>query len=78
MKLVTDPNLPDRDAIYARLIEAHRGLGEADSAALNARLVLILMNHVGDEQAIAEAIDLALETGGAGNGGDQAKSFPPS
>lgn len=66
MKLVTDPNLPDRDAAYARLIEAHRDLSDDQSAALNARLVLILMNHVGEPEAIAEAIDLACRTGGAG------------
>ena len=68
MTLVTDPNLPDRDAVYARIIEAHRGLSEAESAALNARLVLILTNHIGAPEVIAEAIALARRTGGAGGG----------
>ena len=76
MKLVTDPDLPDRDATYASLVGAHRSLTEAESVALNARLVLILMNHLGDAEAIAEALDLALKTGGAGGGGDRAKSSP--
>lgn len=66
MKLVTDPNLPDVDTTYARLIEAHRGLTDAESAALDARLILVLMNHIGDPEAIAEAIALARRTGGAG------------
>lgn len=64
MNLVTTPNLADGDAVYARLIKAHEGLSEADSIALNARLILILMNHIGDEAAVAEAIDLALASGG--------------
>ena len=64
MKLVTEPNLPDRDATYARLVHAHRGLSAEESAALNARLVLILVNHVGDCEAITEAIDLARRTAG--------------
>ncbi len=66
MKLLTDPNLADRDAVYARLVEAHRGLTEAESAALNARLILILTNHIGDPEVIAEAIALARRTGGPG------------
>ena len=50
---------PHGDALYARLVEAHDGLSEAQSAELNARLVLILMNAVGDPEAILAAIDLA-------------------
>jgi len=46
-------------AAYARLIALHEGLTEAESHALNARLVLILMNHVGDEAVLAEAMSLA-------------------
>ena len=44
---------------HARLIALHEGLTEAESHALNARLVLILMNHVGDEAVLAEAMSLA-------------------
>jgi len=47
------------DDVYARLVEAHDGLTEEESHALNARLVLVLMNAVGDEAAIARAIELA-------------------
>ncbi len=59
--LTTAPNLPDPDGTYAALIAAHEGLDEAASHALNARLVLILMNHVGDPKVIEEAIARARE-----------------
>ena len=49
----------DPDAAYRALIEAHRGLSDDESAALNTRLVLILANEVGDHQRLAEAIALA-------------------
>jgi Protein of unknown function (DUF2783) len=57
--LITAPNLTTPDASYAQLIAAHDGLTEAESHALNARLILILMNHVGDADTISEALILA-------------------
>jgi hypothetical protein len=62
MPLITANNLTDPDDSYARLIATHDGLTEAQSHALNARLVLILMNQVGDARTIAEALDLARAT----------------
>ncbi|MGQ0563818.1 MAG: DUF2783 domain-containing protein [Gemmobacter sp.] len=59
MPLTTTPNLPDPDGTYAALLAAHRGLTEAESHALNARLVLILCNHVGDATVLDEALALA-------------------
>lgn len=53
-------NLADADSAYAALVEAHRGLSADESAALNARLVLLLANHVGEEALIREAIAAAL------------------
>src|SRR5687768_10433779 len=47
-KLVTASRFPDPDAAYAALVEAHRGLDSEASVGLNARLVLILANHLGD------------------------------
>lgn len=47
------------DAFYEQLVAAHRGLSDADSGALNARLVLLLANHVGDAAVVAEAIAAA-------------------
>ena len=59
MSLITTPNLRDPDAAYAALLAAHKGLSEAESQALNARLVLILMNHLGNGPEFGEALDLA-------------------
>jgi hypothetical protein len=61
MNLIITPNLTDPDAAYAALLAAHKGLSEAESHALNARLVLILMNHLGDGPEFAEALRLARE-----------------
>lgn len=57
--LITTPNLETPDATYAALIAAHDGLSEAESHALNARLVLILMNQVGSAEVIQAALALA-------------------
>lgn len=59
--LITTPNLEDPDASYAALIAAHEGLSEAQSHAMNARLVLILMNQVGSHATIKAALALAQE-----------------
>jgi hypothetical protein len=48
---------------HAALVDAHRNLGDQASAALNARLVLILANHVGDLDVLREAIALAQSAG---------------
>ena len=63
MPLNTDPNLPDPDGFYAELIAAHDGLSDEDSMSLNARLVLILANHVGDRDVIREALAAARDSG---------------
>lgn len=63
MSLITTKNIDDHDGAYADLIAAHKGLNAEQSAGLNARLVLILMNHVGDRAVIREALDLARVSG---------------
>jgi Protein of unknown function (DUF2783) len=65
MPLQRNPNLADADAIYNAIIDAHRGLSEAESAALNARLVLLLANHIGEEAVIREAVQIASRAKGA-------------
>lgn len=67
--LVTLPNLTDPDATYARLVSTHDGLTKAQSHALNARLILILMNHIGDHAVLAQALDLARDPSGAAKQG---------
>jgi hypothetical protein len=59
MDLNTKPNLRDPDGLYAELISAHEGLSDDDSAALNAKLVLLLMNHIGDREVISQALSAA-------------------
>jgi hypothetical protein len=66
-RLLTDNRFANPDAAYTAIIDAHRGLGEAESGELNARLVLILANHIGDAEVLAEA--LALARGGLGSDG---------
>jgi hypothetical protein len=61
-KLETESRLPDPDVAYRALIEAHRGLSDEESAALNTRLVLILANHIADMDVLAQAISLAAAT----------------
>jgi hypothetical protein len=58
-RLETQNRFADADAAYRLIAQAHRGLDAAQSAALNARLVLILANHIGDEQVLREALALA-------------------
>ena len=53
------PNLTHPDDFYAALIAAHDGLDDDDSAALNARLILILANHIGDQQVLMDALERA-------------------
>lgn len=72
MPLTTTPNfhrlkLPVRhahengDAFYAALVKAHAGLTDEQSTQLNARLALLLANHVGDMAVLDEAIATARE-----------------
>lgn len=55
-KLATESRFATPDAAYTAIIEAHRGLDDAASAELNARLVLILANHIGDADVLLEAL----------------------
>ena len=65
--LITHPNIADPDGVYARLIAWHEGRPEAESHRLNAALILILANHIGDPRIIEQAMALA-ETNGSPTG----------
>ena len=52
-------NLSAPDDVYDMLIRAHEGKSKEESDAFNARLILVLMNHIGDEAVIAEALKIA-------------------
>lgn len=54
-----EPRLADPDGFYAALMQAHRGLDPEASRRFDARLVLLLANHIGDATVLAEALALA-------------------
>lgn len=70
--LNTDPNLVHPDDLYEALVRLHDGRSREESEAINARLVLLLANHVGDGDVLAEAIaaarDVSLPTAGDSRG----------
>lgn len=47
------------DDFYESLIETHRDLSEEQSAVVNAKLVLLLANHIGDIAVLREAMSIA-------------------
>lgn len=57
--LNTQPNLQACDDFYEALIAAHQGLSTPESHAMNARLVLLLANHIGDQTTLQHALQLA-------------------
>ena len=57
--LNTEPNLASPDDFYEQLIGAHRGLSAGQSALVNAKLVLLLANHIGDPDVLAQALAAA-------------------
>ena len=59
MQLILTPNIPDPDGFYEELLKAHAGLDKADSDALNARLILVLANHIGDRDVLRAALAAA-------------------
>jgi hypothetical protein len=63
--LNTEPGLKAPDDFYQELIDAHRDLTDEESALLNARLILLLANHVGDPTVLREALAAARQDLGA-------------
>jgi len=63
MKLNTKANIDNTDDFYETLIEFHRGLSDEESLKANAKLVLLLANHIGDQEVIAEAMAIAHNVG---------------
>lgn len=59
MSLNLDPNIADPDGFYDELLVAHEGLSDAESAAFNARLILVLANHIGDRTTLSTALEAA-------------------
>jgi hypothetical protein len=69
MRLKREPNIADPDSFYEALMEAHRGLDAAASRKLDAKLVLLLANHVGDAAVLREALEIARGASGGETGG---------
>lgn len=59
--LYTETNIGDPDAFYAELIDLHRGLSDEQSRLVNAKLVLLLANHIGDLDVLRQAMAAARE-----------------
>ena len=59
MELNLAANIPDPDGFYDELLSVHHELDKSESDALNARLVLILANHIGDRSVLRQALEAA-------------------
>jgi hypothetical protein len=63
VKLNTEANIADPDGFYEELINSLRGLDDEAAERFNARLVLLLANHVGDREVLSQALRCAREPG---------------
>jgi len=70
-RLITEPNIAASDDFYERLIATHRGLSDEQSALVNAKLILLLANHIGDPDVLAQAMAAAREGVAEFRGGPQ-------
>ena len=61
MTLNTHPNLSDPDAFYAALVKLHHNLDREQSECVNARLILLLANHIGKLDVLKQAFTIAEE-----------------
>jgi hypothetical protein len=59
--LNTEPNLASPDDFYESLIDMHRDLDDEASAKVNAKLILLLANHIGSLDVLREAMQLARQ-----------------
>lgn len=59
--LITEPNLPVPDDFYQELTDLHRDLTDEQSRDVNARLILLLSNHIGDQEVLSQAMKIASE-----------------
>lgn len=57
--LTLTPNIATPDDFYAELLAAHEPLSKEESDAFNARLILVLANHIGDREVLSAALKAA-------------------
>lgn len=62
-KINTQPNIAGGDDFYAELLEIHDGRSKEESDAINARLILLLANHIGDRKVLTDAMTKAVAAG---------------
>ena len=63
MSLQLQPNIPDPDGFYQELIGMQRELDDEQATLFQARLLLVLANHVGDRAVLAQAMEVARRAG---------------
>jgi hypothetical protein len=59
MPVIHTPNIPDPDGFYEELIAAQRDLSDEQVDLMNAKLILVLANQIGDRATLTEALALA-------------------
>jgi len=59
MQLTLSPNIADPDGFYQQLIDSQREMSEAEAELMNCKLILILANHIGDREALRQALAAA-------------------
>lgn len=59
MSLNTQPNIARPDDFYQELIDMHRDLSDEQSRDVNAKLILLMANHIGDMDVLSEAMKIA-------------------
>ncbi len=59
MSVMQDRLSPDQDEFYSTLIAAHEGLSSEESQAMNARLILLMANRIGDLGVLSDIIEAA-------------------
>ncbi len=64
MPLNLAPNIADPDGFYEVLVDSQREMTDEEANRMNARLILILANHIGDTGTLRAAIRLAATSGG--------------
>ena len=58
-RLNVEPNVADHDGFYEMLVDTHQELSDEQSKMLNAQLILLLSNHIGDLDVLGEAFAIA-------------------
>ena len=68
MPLITTPHITDPDGFYEALINSQRDLSDEQAQLMNAKLVLLLANHIGDRGVLADALAAARPHGAPAGG----------